>query len=44
MPVGPYSQDVLTRIVNVSWGGLAVIFGKQAEDAVKQDNPTLRKK
>jgi hypothetical protein len=21
MPVGPYSQDVLTRIVNVQWGG-----------------------
>lgn len=27
MPVGPYSQDVLTRMYNVHWGGGAVIAG-----------------
>src|SRR5262245_26264989 len=25
MPVGPYSQDVLTRTVNVHWGGGAIV-------------------
>lgn len=29
MPVGPYSQDVLTRIINVNWGGLAVEFTEE---------------
>jgi hypothetical protein len=24
---GPYSQDILTLIYNVQWGGLAVEFG-----------------
>lgn len=34
MPVGPYSQDVLTRIYNVQWkGGLAVDFGDKDKDA-----------
>lgn len=29
-----YSEDIVTRIVNVQWvSGLAVIFGKEAEDA-----------
>lgn len=33
---GPYSPDVLTRIVNVQWaGGLAVEFGNGASDAPK---------
>jgi hypothetical protein len=32
--IGPYSQDLLTRIYNVQWGsGLAVEFGNKAEDA-----------
>jgi energy-coupling factor transporter ATP-binding protein EcfA2 len=26
MPVGPYGQDVLTRIVNVRWGSLGAVF------------------
>lgn len=31
---GDLSQDILTNIINVHWAsGLAVIFGKQAEDA-----------
>jgi hypothetical protein len=34
MPVGAYSQDLLTRIYNVHWdevgGGLAVEFGDKA--------------
>jgi hypothetical protein len=25
MPVGPYSQDVLTRIINVQWGGEVIV-------------------
>jgi hypothetical protein len=38
-PTGPYSQDVLTRIVNVNWGGgLAVEFGDGA-DAPKPPKP-----
>ena len=32
MPEG-YSQDVLTRVINVKWPGLAVIFGKEDTDA-----------
>ena len=40
MPAGPYSQDVLTRIINVQWGGLAVIFGAMDEDA--PDQPAQR--
>lgn len=28
-----YSPDVLTRIFNVHWGGLAVEFGDKAQDA-----------
>jgi hypothetical protein len=34
MPVGPYSQDVLTRIYNVHWGG----FGAIALFANRPDN------
>jgi hypothetical protein len=33
MPDGGYQQDVVTRIVNVQWGGLAVEFGNKAADA-----------
>jgi hypothetical protein len=35
---GGYVQDVLTRIVNVQWGGLAVIFGEQDKDAKKPED------
>lgn len=30
---GAYSEDILTRIVNVHWSGLAVIFGETDQDA-----------
>lgn len=40
---GPYSQDVLTRIVNANWGGgLAVEFGDKAEDAPGMATPAIR--
>jgi hypothetical protein len=32
MPIGPYSQDVLTRIVNVKWGGGVFIAGDLASN------------
>lgn len=34
--------DVLTRIINVQWGGLAVEFGDKAQDSpgVKQTSAT----
>jgi hypothetical protein len=42
MPTG-YSQDVLTRIVNVQWAsGLAVIFGKEDTDAPPFKPPPKR--
>jgi hypothetical protein len=37
-----YSPDVLTRIVNVHWGGLAVEFGDKAQDAPKPPPTALR--
>lgn len=33
----PWRLDPLQNIVNVQWGGLAVIFGPESEDAAKQD-------
>ena len=38
--IGPYSKGVLTRIYNLKWGGLAVIFGKEDTDAPPFE-PTL---
>lgn len=35
------AQDILTRIINVHWGGgLAVEFGNKAEDAPKPSKKT----
>jgi hypothetical protein len=34
----PWRLDPLQNIVNINWGGLAVIFGPKDEDAPKQDN------
>lgn len=33
----PWRLDPLQNIINVNWGGLAVIFGEGASDAPKQD-------
>jgi hypothetical protein len=33
----PWRLDPLQNIVNINWGGLAVIFGSKDEDAPKQD-------
>jgi len=46
--VGPYSQDVLTRIYNVQWeGGLAVEFGDKDGPPMPPDplptSPLLKK-
>jgi len=37
---GAWSQDILTRIYNVEWGGLAVEFGDKDKDA---DAPPVSK-
>jgi hypothetical protein len=45
MLIGPYSQDLLTRIYNVSWGelgGLAVEFGDKAEGPPPAPAPARR--
>jgi hypothetical protein len=34
--IGEWAQDILTRIYNVNWGGLAVIFGARDEDCPSQ--------
>jgi hypothetical protein len=39
MPVGPYSPDPVTRVINVHWGGLAVEFGDKDQDASKPSTP-----
>jgi hypothetical protein len=35
--------DILKRVVNVQWGGLAVIFGPGDTDAKKQDAAAVAK-